>query len=211
MRISGLNDMASSLDFNGAERPLCQPPNPHVNTPDFVCPPGTVDCHVHVYGPDAKYPVANTRAFDVPEALPSTLMRVEQTLGVDRVVLVQPSGYGVDNTRHIDAAQEMGLEARVVAALRADVKDSELRRMHDLGVRGVRYNIGHAGAVPLQEMPLLAAKVVEYGWHVQLHVMDDGGKAPLVEMEQTLKNLPTQIVIDHVGSIRPTQGLNQPA
>ncbi|WP_256387495.1 amidohydrolase family protein [Pusillimonas sp. T2] len=177
----------------------------------MICPPGTVDCHVHVYGPDSVYPVAETRSFDVPEALPSTLRAVEGVLGVDRVVLVQPSGYGVDNRRHLEAAKEIGMPARVIVALRSTVTKAELEVMHDQGARGVRYNIGHAGAVPISEMPELAGKIADLGWHVQLHVMDDGGRAPLVEMADTLCGLPTDFVIDHVGSIKPGLGLDQPA
>jgi predicted TIM-barrel fold metal-dependent hydrolase len=77
-------------------------------------------------------------------------------------------------------------------------------------VRGVRYNIGHAGAVPLAEMPALAARIARLGWHVQLHVMDDQGRVPLVDIEATLRELPTDVVIDHMGSLRPTEGLDQP-
>lgn len=190
--------------------PLCQPPDPLPRVPDLRCPPGTTDCHVHVYGPDSRYPVAPTRAFDVPEALPSALLNLTETLGVARVVLVQPSGYGVDNSRHLDAAAEIGIPARVVVALRADVPENELRRLHERGVRGVRYNIGHAGAVPITEMPQLARKIAPLGWHVQLHVMDDGGRVPLAEMEQTLASLPTEVVIDHMGSLRPELGVGQP-
>ncbi|CAB3806942.1 4-sulfomuconolactone hydrolase [Paraburkholderia ultramafica] len=82
--------------------------------------------------------------------------------------------------------------------------------MHECGVRGVRYTIGHAGAAPLAEMPVLAKRIAEYGWHVQLHVMNDGGGSPLTEMEATLHELATEVVIDHLGSIRPDRGLSQP-
>lgn len=191
-------------------RPLCQPPDPHPRAPRLVLPRGATDCHAHVYGPDSRYPVAATRAFDVPEALPSTLARLHDVLGVDRVVLVQPSGYGTDNRRHIEAAAELGRPARVITALRADVPDRELDRLHEAGARGIRYNIGHAGAVPITEMPILAARIARLGWHVQLHVMDDGGGAPLAEMEGALRELPTDLVIDHMGSLRPALGLGQP-
>ncbi|MDM0066897.1 amidohydrolase family protein [Variovorax sp. J31P207] len=164
---------------------------------------------MHVYGPVGSYPVASTRAFDVPDALPATLRHLHDALGVDRLVLVQPSGYGTDNRRHLDAIADMGRPARVIAALRADVADIELDRMHEAGVRGVRYNIGHAGAVPLSEMPVLAARIARLGWHVQLHVMDDQGRAPLAEIESTLRELPTDVVIDHMGSLRPGDGLGQ--
>lgn len=189
--------------------PLCQPPDPSPRSPRLRCPPGTTDCHVHVYGPSDRYPVAPTRAFDVPDALPGSLRRLHDVLGVQRVVLVQPSGYGTDNRRHLEAIAEMGRDARMVAALRADVPEAELDRLHEAGVRGVRYNIGHAGAAPLAEMPFLARRIARRGWHVQLHVMDDRGGAPLADMERTLRELAADIVVDHMGSVRPSEGPQQ--
>lgn len=189
---------------------LCQPPDPVPRPPTLICPPGTTDCHVHVYGPADQYPAASTRAFDVPDALPVSLRRLHDALGVERVVLVQPSGYGTNNRRHLDAATEVGRPARIIAALRADVPDAELDRLDEAGVRGVRYNVGHAGAIPLIEMPVLAARIARLGWHVQIHVMHDEGRSPLAEMEKTLRELPTDIVIDHMGSLRPRDGLGQP-
>lgn len=189
---------------------LCQPPDISPRSPRLICPPGTTDCHVHVYGPADRYPVAPTRAFDVPEALPSSLRRLHDILGIDRLVLVQPSGYGTDNRRHLDAVAELGRPARVIVSLPAEVSDAEVDGLHASGVRGIRYNIGHTGAVRLAEMPALAARVARLGWHVQLHVMDDKGGAPLAEMESVLRELPTDAVIDHLGSLRPSAGLGQP-
>ncbi|CAG9263214.1 amidohydrolase family protein [Paraburkholderia caribensis] len=190
---------------------LCQPPDPSPRIPILKCPPGTTDCHVHVYGPASRYPVASTRAFDVPDALPSTLKELLDTLGVDRVVLVQPSGYGTNNQRHLEALSEVGRPARMIASLRADVSDAELERLNSAGVRGIRYTIGHAGAAPLEEMPEMARRIAALGWHVQLHVMNDGGRAPLVEMQNVLSSLPVDVVLDHVGSVRPSDGINQPS
>ncbi|MBI2726316.1 MAG: amidohydrolase family protein [Polaromonas sp.] len=188
---------------------LCQPPIAAIRRPKLICPPGTTDCHVHVYGPTQLYPPAVTRSFDVPDALPSTLATVMDVLGVERVVLVQPSGYGTDNRRHLEAAAQLGRPARVIAALRADTPDNELARLNALGVRGVRYNIGHKGAVPIEEMPTLSRRIAKLGWHVQLHVMDDGGGAPLAAMERTLMCLESEFVIDHMGSLRPEEGVSQ--
>ena len=189
---------------------LCQPPDPSPRTPLLRCPPGATDCHVHVYGPADHYPVAPTRAFDVPDASPSTLRSVLDTLGIDRVVLVQPSGYGTDNQRHLDALAEVGRPARMIASLRTDVSSAELERLDHAGVRGVRYTIGHAAAVPVTEMPELARRIEPLGWHVQLHVMSDGGRVPLAEMQSILSALPVEVVLDHVGSVRPAEGINQP-
>lgn len=190
--------------------PVCQPPDAQPRGPRLQCPPGTTDCHVHVYGPDAEFAPAATRSFDVPPASVDALRHLEDTLGVSRVVLVQPSYYGTDNRRHLSAAARIGLPARVVVCLRADVSTAELDALHAQGVRGVRYTIGHAGAAPLSEMPQLARKIAPLGWHVQLHVMDDGGRAPLADIEDTLAALPVPVVIDHLGSLRPEHGLAQP-
>jgi predicted TIM-barrel fold metal-dependent hydrolase len=97
----------------------------------------------------------------------------------------------------------------MIASLRSDVSPTELDRMHKAGVRGVRYTIGHAGAAPIAEMPELAKRIAEFGWHVQLHVMNDGSGNALVEMEKALENLATDLVIDHIGSIHPVGGLGQ--
>lgn len=189
---------------------ICQPPMAVPNSPLLRCPKGATDSHVHVYGPISRYPVAASRAFDVPDASPGDLCKVLDTLGIDRVVLVQPSGYGTNNERHLDALSEVGRPARMVAALRANVSDGELQRLDKAGVRGVRYTIGHAGAAPLDEMPVLARRIADLGWHVQLHVMSDAGRVPLEEMRQSLSELPVDVVLDHVGSVRPAEGTQQP-
>lgn len=189
---------------------LCQAPESDTRAPAFKSPPGATDCHVHVYGPNEIYPVAATRAFEVPEAGPEALCRMLDTLGVERVVLVQPSTYGTDNRRHLDALTQVGRPARMIAALSTSATDDELLRLHDAGVRGVRYTIGHKGAVSLAEMPAMAARIKHLGWHVQLHIMNTDGRVPLVEMESLLTQLPTDIVIDHIGSIQPGEGLHQP-
>jgi predicted TIM-barrel fold metal-dependent hydrolase len=199
----------TALNATQPDLVLCQAPDPLHKAPLLRCPPGATDCHVHVYGPDAVYPPASTRGFNVPDALPITLKQLLDTLHIDRVVLVQPSGYGSNNQRHLDAMLELGRPARMVAALRADAPEAELDRLHEMGVRGVRYNIGHAGAIPIAEMPILAKRVASRGWHVQLHVMDDGGGAPLADMEKTLAKLPCDVVIDHMGSLRPERGVDQ--
>ena len=59
-------------------------------------------------------------------------------------------------------------------------------------------------------MPLMARRIASRGWHVQLHVMDSGGRAPLAEMETVLINLTTDVVIDHMGSLSAPEGIGQP-
>lgn len=206
-----MTDVGGTPPAVAAPKPLalCLPPDANHKTPRFKCPPGTADCHVHVYGPDSKYPPAPTRGLEVPDALPGELRRMLDSLGVDRVVLVQPSTYGVDNSRHLDAIGEMGRPTRAVISLPADTADAELDRLHELGVRGVRYQIGNTGAIPLDEMPVFAKRLAGRGWHVQLHVMNNADGAALTRVEDMLANLASDLVIDHLGSLHPDMGLDQ--
>ena len=37
---------------------LTQGPDTNPTTPRFRCPPGTIDSHIHLFGPEAQYPFA---------------------------------------------------------------------------------------------------------------------------------------------------------
>src|ERR671918_2879562 len=91
-----------SLDAHREEHAMievCAPPDPHPRPPKLQCPPGAADCHFHIYGPPDKYPPAATSEFAVPDALPAACRHMHDVLGIERVVVVQPSGYGRDNRR----------------------------------------------------------------------------------------------------------------
>lgn len=65
-------------------------------------PPGACDCHVHIY--DERYALAPTATFKPPHSPVSAYRQVQSALGLQRVVLVQPTGYGFDNRCLLDAA-----------------------------------------------------------------------------------------------------------
>jgi predicted TIM-barrel fold metal-dependent hydrolase len=56
--------------------------------PQFKVPPGTCDCHVHIFGPHDKYPLAEDRVYMPSIASVSDLVALHTALGVDRVVIV---------------------------------------------------------------------------------------------------------------------------
>jgi predicted TIM-barrel fold metal-dependent hydrolase len=53
----------------------------------------------------------------------------------------------------------------------------------------------------------LAARIAALGWHLQLHWTAD----QIVEHEELLKRLPTQIVFDHMSRLPLSLGLEHPA
>src|SRR5580765_1990576 len=90
---------------------------------------GVTDCHVHIIGPQSKYPMVEKRAYTPPEASVAQLKAMHARLGVTRTVLVQPSFYGFDNSCMLAALAELGPSARGVAVVAPNVADSVL---HDL-------------------------------------------------------------------------------
>jgi D-galactarolactone isomerase len=116
-------------------------------------------------------------------------------LGLERVVLVQPSAYGFDNTCLIESLQVLGDAARGIATVGPDTSDDELQRLTDAGVRGARFFMLQGGATRWEWLEPVAARVREFGWHIQLQC--DGRLLP--EYAALLQRLSGTLVIDHIG------------
>ncbi len=110
-------------------------------------PPGATDCHVHVIGPKRRYPLPADARYTPMDAPVGQLAAMLKRLGLERVVIVQPSFYGTDNTCLLDAMAELG-NARGVAVLPDEVAAGELDALDDQGVRGLRVNIATYGTAP---------------------------------------------------------------
>src|SRR5438477_10932822 len=98
---------------------------------------GSTDCHVHIIGPQAKYPMVPNRPYTPPVATVTQLQAWHARLGITRSVLVQPSFYGTDNSCMLDALAQLGTYARGVAVVALNTPDSVLRDMDAKGVRRV--------------------------------------------------------------------------
>lgn len=163
--------------------------------PALSVPPGATDCHMHIYGPAARYPVAPSNPSPVPFAADIAAYRaVRARLGLGRTVVVQPAAYGLDNTCTLDAVAALG-EARAVVAVTPETPEAELARLHAAGARGARAFMLKGAVVGWEGLPALAERVAPLGWHLQLQF--DGGemeaRAPLI------RALPCAVVIDHLG------------
>jgi predicted TIM-barrel fold metal-dependent hydrolase len=182
------------------------PPGPAT----FDVPKGTCDCHVHVFGPFDKFPLAATSSYTAPPAVTSDLIARMDMAGVTRAVIVQPSGYGTDNRCTLHAARSHPDRLRAVAVIDGTESDADLRRMHEGSVRGIRLNILSGGGPTAASFRTLAAHVAErirpHGWHIQVY-------APLATIAENAKfliDLPIDIVLDHMGKPNAAAGPNQP-
>ena len=161
-------------------------------------PAGACDCHVHIY--EDGYPLAPSATFKPPHAPVSHYREVQRALGLERVVLVQPTGYGLDNRCLLDALAQLaqlGAAARGVAVIAPDTSEQELQRLHAAGVRGVRYMLlaGSGGVLSWATLADHAARIAPLGWHIDLQF--DGREMP--QRRALIDALPCPVVIDHIG------------
>ncbi|WP_176015763.1 amidohydrolase family protein [Burkholderia sp. BCC0398] len=155
--------------------------------------PDACDCHIHIY--DDAYPLAPTATFRPPHAPVDAYRRMQGALGLTRVVVVQPTGYGFDNRCTLDALAAFGSRSRGVATLPVDVPDAELERLHAAGMRGVRFMMLAGGTAQWGDLERMAARIAPLDWHIDLQF--DG--RTLCDIEHALSRLPARVVIDHTG------------
>jgi len=174
--------------------------------PRTRAPEDATDCHHHVY--DARFPPDPRATLRPPDASPEDYRALQRRLGLSRSVLVTPSTYGTDNRLHLQALQELGPQrTRMVAVVDTSVTDEELRRMHGLGVRGIRFNLVQAGATTPDMVETLSGRVHALGWHCQFHMLGD----QIADAAAMFERLPSRIVFDHLGRIPVEPGVNHPA
>src|SRR3974377_241475 len=116
------------------------PFNPHPSKPKYRPPPGAVDAHCHVFGPQDKFPYAPERKYTPCDAPKEKLFALRDFLGFDKNVIVQASAHSKDNSAMLDALEAANGRAKGIAFVGEEIKDSELKEMDEVGVRGVRFN-----------------------------------------------------------------------
>ena len=161
--------------------------------PRLTAPPGACDTHMHFY--NARFPAAPSALITPPDAWIDDYAAVQRRLGLERVVIVQPTTYGLDNACQLEALKAFGDSARIVIVADTATSDAELERLDALGARGIRFHMLPGGAVPWEILDEMAARVHALGWHVQVQM--NGRDLP--ERAELLKCLPGGLVIDHVG------------
>ena len=176
----------------------------------FPAVPRGCDCHVHIIGPQERYPMIATRAYSPPEATVEELVTLRTRLGLVRTVLIQPSFYGTDNAALLDAMEALADTARGIAVLKPDVTDAELHAFDARGIRGVRINIeSAAGRDPREVTGRLAAfgqRIASLGWHIQIFA----ALGVIAQIAEDVAALPVPVVFDHFGMPDASLGPAQP-
>lgn len=177
----------------------------------FRVPAGACDCHVHVFGRAPEYPYVEQRGYTPPPASADQLLQLQNTLSLSRVVIIQPSVYGSDNSCTLDGMRRLGPErARGVAVIDAKTTAAQLKEMHAAGIRGVRVNLETGGvsdpAISRRNLDAALKRVASLGWHVQVYT-----RLSVVEaVHDDVMKSDVPVVFDHFGGAQAAGGVDQP-
>jgi predicted TIM-barrel fold metal-dependent hydrolase len=158
-----------------------------------------IDCHAHIIDP-ARFSFAAGPGYRPKPEETGTVEAYEAVLAANRVdhaLLVQPSGYGFDNSAILDAMRRSPGRFRAIAMLDASVSDRTLETLGAAGVVGVRFNLvshdRHALRPP--ESARFLDRLKEHDWYAQIYADDD--QWPL--LVPLLRAHGTKLLIDHFG------------
>ena len=177
---------------SGSERPRLQ------------APANACDCHHYIY--DAHYPADRRGEAFEGDASVADYRALQHRLDITRHVVVQPSIYGLHNRVMLAGLAAFGPEARGVAVVDDRITDAKLRRLHEQGVRGIRFNFAPSGPTTTAMIEPLSRRVGDLGWHIEVNAW----AAVLPAIVPILARVPGTVVLDHLGHIPEPEGARDP-
>lgn len=181
--------------------------------PAYKAPPGACDTHFHVFGPLDRYPVATRERYEPPHAPLEEYLELARRLGIERMVFVQPSAYGTDNTYMLESMARVTAPCRGIVDIDENAPDALIESLHARGVRGVRINTSPVAPYDAGRPQALAGRVKTLerrlkglGW-----VLEFLGPAWLTRaMMPLLRELEMDYILCHIGMFLAKEGPEQP-
>jgi 2-pyrone-4,6-dicarboxylate lactonase len=168
-----------------------------------------VDAHAHVFDP--AFPFAADRHYTPGPAPLDAYLAQATAWGTEKVVLVQPSPYGADNSALCVSLQQLGTQrARGIAVIDRTTSAAEIDELMRWGVVGVRLNL-EAGAqsqpeLLTAELEALLEQVADHRLAVQLFV----DATALEAVAGLLATAPVPVILDHFAGVKAARGMDQP-
>ncbi len=171
---------------------------------------GQWDCHAHVFGPYADFPLAAERTYTPDEALQAQYAALLDRLGMAHGVLVHPSAYGADY-RLVLSTLAARPQWRGVLVAQANTA-LNLKDLRAQGVRALRYShrggaaANFAGSASLDDLVAMAPALADAGLHAELWT----DRHVLPGIADTLRALPVPVVLDHMAGFDVNAGIDEP-
>ena len=179
---------------------------PATNTrPRYSVPPNSCDSHFHVFEPGFAH--VPDPLYTFPDGTLEQYLSLADVLGIQRMVLVQPTYYGTDNSLTLEVLRRVGSRCRAVVRIDDDADDAELDRYHDLGVRAIRLDLFARASWPIKDLVgyirRMAARARPRGWHIQFYTPG----TVVRDLLPFLADFEEAFVIDHMGYMLEADGL----
>jgi len=194
-------------DANPGGAPDVLPPDARLRAPKRALPPGTVDCHAHIFDRFERYPLAGGRKYSPPLCSREAWLALHAALGVARGVQVHGSPYGFDNSITEDFLRPHRGRFVGVAAVPPDVDSALLKRLDEAGFRAARLMDQFATGATTRDLEAIAARIAPLRWHLEINI---ARSADWVALEPRLRRCPVPLVFDHLGRVRGGEGVNAP-
>jgi predicted TIM-barrel fold metal-dependent hydrolase len=177
---------------------------------NFDVPMGACDCHTHIFGDPHRFPYAASRVYTPEHASIEETRALHRALHVERIVIVHPTVYGIDNSCTLDAIRQLAPKARAIAVIDESTPDSALDNMNHAGVRGIRINLETLGqadpAVARQRFQSAVSRIKNRAnWHVEVYTRPSVIEA----MADLVAASPVPVVFDHFGGAKSAFGVQQ--
>jgi 2-pyrone-4,6-dicarboxylate lactonase len=190
--------------------PAFLPFDPAPRTPAKKPPPLACDSQFHVFGPAQRYPAVPGTAYEMPHATTERALYMHSVLGFTRGVIVQSTTYGAASENLLDglALAGPGYRGCAHAAVLKERDDAYIAKLHDAGVRGVRFTrAGLAGSLDAADIERALGRAQELGWYVKVQPEVSG----IAETIRPFRHLRVPLVIDHMGRPDPLAGDADPS
>lgn len=177
-----------------------------MSTLSFAMPLNACNAHLHIIDP--VFPNDGKAASQIGTV--ETYLELAKQLQLPRAVFVQAKPFALDNACLLDAIQKFGPgNARGIAVVNNTVSDQELARLHEGGVRGLRFSVWNPNnaVVSFDDCYPLSERVKEMGWNMQLHM----SATQIAQQADIIRKLDCKVVIDHMGRLDPALGIQDPA
>lgn len=181
------------------------PPDRHLRRPKLAVPLGACDCHFHIFGPQAVYPLHPECPVELEDSTFDDWERMQEALGLSRGLLVASGGHRYSYEHVLHWLTKAPDRLRGVVILPPEVTEGELRILAGAGVVGLRM-FGALGINPRIDRNLIA-RAQDHGIHPHYLV-----KTPeqFMEWRDDILQAPGDFVLEHSGRPRPSDGLDAP-
>ncbi len=170
------------------------------------------DTHVHVFGPIDRFPLPAGIGLPPDGSLPDYLAAA-CGLGLTRHVFVQPSPYGSDNECQLQAAEQLGADARAIIALPVMIDDTQIAALDRRGARGVRLNAGLDETPDAERLAAMTRRVETMDAHLAgskwcIEIL--AARWMIEALLPTLRRAKSHVVLCHAGMFPAALGPEQP-